>query len=73
VSSLAFSSDGENLISSSWDKTVKLWQLKTDREIGIFAGHKASVSSVAIAPDRSLIASASHDRTIKLWRYVSKG
>jgi WD40 repeat protein len=56
------------LISGSWDKTVKIWQISTKSEITSLVGHTDSVSSVAISDDTELIVSGSKDKTIKLWR-----
>jgi WD40 repeat protein len=68
VTALAFSSEPEILFSGSWDKTVKLWQLSTGREILALAGHTDSVTCVAIATDGTAIATGSKDRTIKVWK-----
>jgi WD40 repeat protein len=64
---VAFSTDGETLISASWDKTIKIGQIKTNKEIASLRGHTDSISSVAISHDGLLIASGSKDKTIKLW------
>jgi WD40 repeat protein len=33
VSSVVFSTDGRTLASGSWDKTIKLWEVDTGREL----------------------------------------
>jgi WD40 repeat protein len=67
---VAFSADGETLISGSRDKTVKLWSVSTLEEIATFSGHVDSVSTVAVNPVAQLIISGSRDQTIKLWEFV---
>ena len=57
-----------HLASGSWDKTVKIWQISTKKEIASLVGHTDSVSSVAMSHDAKLIASGSKDKTIKLWQ-----
>ncbi|KZL51710.1 serine/threonine protein kinase [Nodularia spumigena CENA596] len=67
VESVAISPDGRTLASGSWDNTIKLWNLQTQREIATLTGHSSYVSYVAISPDGRTLASGSWDNTIKLW------
>ena len=46
VQSAAFSPNGRWLASGSYDKTVKLWEVATGREVRTFAGHVYLVESV---------------------------
>ena len=67
VRSVAISADGQTLASGSWDKTIKLWNLKTGDLLRTLTEHKNSVWSVAISADGQTLASGSADHTIKLW------
>jgi WD40 repeat protein len=67
VNSVAFSPDGGSAVSSSWDNTLKLWDVATGKEIGTFTGHRNYVWSVASSPDGRSMLSDSSDNTFKLW------
>ena len=67
VYSVAFSPDGRNLASGSYDKTIRLWDTATGKELRTFVGHSEGVSSVAFSPDGRTLATGSGDKTIKLW------
>src|SRR5262245_36236848 len=58
VNGVAFSPDGERLVSAGGDGTVKIWNSRTGNDpIQTFQGHTDSVVSVAFHPDRKHVAS----------------
>jgi len=67
LTSLAFSPDGSLIANGSRDKTIKLWDVKSRKEIGTLKGHNWFVTSVTFSPDGSILASGSNDGTILLW------
>ena len=67
VVSVAFSPDGQLIVSASRDKTVLLWRAADGRLLRTMMGHERSVTSVAFSPDGRLLASASADKTVLLW------
>jgi WD40 repeat protein len=70
---VAIAPDGRTALSGSGDKTVKLWELSSGREIRTFQGHTSSVYSVAISLDGHTALSGSHgdNGTLKLWDLLS--
>ncbi len=67
VNACAFSPDGKSLASASSDRTLKLWDVRTRREVGRFEGHTGGVNACAFRPDGRILVSASSDKTLKLW------
>src|SRR5258708_28485888 len=64
---LAFSPDGEKLVSGSSDDTVRLWNVQTGALLHVMTGHSDTVRSVLYSPDGMLIASGSLDHTVRIW------
>ncbi len=64
---LTFSPDGSRLASASFDKTVRLWDVSTQKELRLFEGHRDRVNCVAFSPDGSRIVSGSADNTVRVW------
>ncbi|KIJ52057.1 hypothetical protein M422DRAFT_83263, partial [Sphaerobolus stellatus SS14] len=68
VSSVAFSPDGQRIVSGSYDKTIQIWDAQTGTPIGDpLTGHTDYVNSVAFSPDGQRIVSGSYDETIRIW------
>jgi WD40 repeat protein/serine/threonine protein kinase len=56
VMSLAFTPDGQTLISGSTDKTVKLWDITKGRERNTFTNYGAGVGGLRMSPDGKMLA-----------------
>ena len=67
VSSLALNSDSTKLISGSWDKTIRLWDVPSSKSEKIFKGHTKDVLCVGFSQDERLIFSGGMDNTLKYW------
>uniref|UniRef100_A0A060T8F1 ARAD1D05940p n=1 Tax=Blastobotrys adeninivorans TaxID=409370 RepID=A0A060T8F1_BLAAD len=67
VYGLSFSPDNRYLLSSSEDKTVRLWSLDTYTALVSYKGHNHPVWDVAFGPYGHYFATASHDQTARLW------
>src|SRR5262249_824293 len=63
----AFSGSGRRLASSGEDKTVRIWDATTGREVLGLHGHTERCGCLAFSPDGQRLASASSDGTIHIW------
>ena len=70
IDSVCYSPDGKYIASGSDDKTVKIWEVETGRELRTLGGHSYDVNSVCYSPDGKYIASSSRD-SIKLWEVAT--
>ena len=64
---LAFSPDGRHLATTSEDRSVKLWEVPSGRNVATFRGHTDFVQAVAFRPDGREIASGGMEGTVKFW------
>jgi WD40 repeat protein/tetratricopeptide (TPR) repeat protein len=67
VSSVSFSPNGQRLATASEDKTARVWDARSGRQLLSLNGHTDAVISVAFSPDGQRLATASEDKTARLW------
>ena len=69
VPSVAFSAQGDRLLSVSWDLTAKVWDLASGEVLFPIHGHGSAAWAVEFSPDGNLVAAAGSvaDPTIKIY------
>ena len=65
--SIEFSPSGKYLVSSSDDGTIKLWDVRTGRELFTSTDHTLTVTNVRYSPSGSRIASMCLDGSLRVW------
>ncbi len=71
ILSVAFDPMGRMLVSGSYDRTVKLWDVASGKLLHTLGGHTNRIYSVAFSPSGRMLASGSNDKTVKLWDVAS--
>jgi WD40 repeat-containing protein SMU1 len=64
---VCFNRDGSQVLSTSFDHTVRLHGLKSGKTLKEFRGHTSFVNDAIFSNDMSRILSASSDGTVKIW------
>ena len=67
VTSVAISPDSSLTLTGSDDKTVKLWETATGKELLTLEGHDESIQSVAFSPCGKFALTGSIDTTARIW------
>lgn len=71
IRDVAVTLDGHYIISGSDDRTIKVWEFNTGKEVRTLQGHSSDVSTVDITPNEEYLVSVSGDNTLKIWNFKS--
>lgn len=69
---VAWSEDGRFAMSGSFDKTIRVWDMKKYTALQTLTDHTRVVCSVAMSRDGRLAMSGSDDDSLKIWNCKSK-
>ncbi|MGH9766268.1 MAG: WD40 repeat domain-containing protein, partial [Blastocatellia bacterium] len=67
VWSLAFSPDGQWLVSTHGDGAILVWDVALRRRVANFSGHSGPVRAAIFSPDGKHLASGGDDRSVIIW------
>jgi len=70
INTLAFSPDGDFLVTGGYDTSVRIWDLSADDPTSqpiILEGHEDWITSLAFSPEGRILATGSRDTTARAW------
>lgn len=72
ILTLAFSPDGNWLVTGSWDRELMVWDMRSAQPEPPLAktlhGHEAFIMAAAFSPDSKTLVTTGEDKTIKFWQ-----
>jgi len=67
INVVAFSPEGDRVLTGSDDKTARLWDARSGKPLGEPLRHEGSVRNVAFSPEGDRVLTGSDDKTARLW------
>ncbi len=74
VRAVSFFPNGFSFASGSYDRTLRLWNVKDNQSFGTLSNHLGSISginAIAVHPNGNTFATGCIDKSIKLWNFRS--
>ncbi len=67
ISGVAFTPDGRRVVSTSFDKTMRVWDMESGKELRKCEGHSDWIFGLAVCFDGRHVLTAGKDWTMRLW------
>ncbi len=71
VTAVAYSPDGKFAVTGSADKTIKLWEVATGREIRSYLGNSGDITFLTFDQTGKFLVSIDPDHALKIWEVAS--
>ncbi len=73
ITDIDFNANGRYVVSSSWDRMLKIWDVTTKKELRTLPDFTEGLTSakVAFSSDSRFVASGSADGTLKIWESMT--
>jgi WD40 repeat protein len=55
-------------LTTSWDRTARVWNAESGEQVAVFRGHKSRVHTAQLSPDGQRVVTAAQDGTVRIWR-----
>lgn len=68
ILSMAFAPDSLRAATGSRDRTVRLWEVASGKELGRLEGHTDHVTCLCFLPDGNFLVSGARDGNIRVWK-----
>ena len=65
---MAFSANGNLVVTGSVDGTARIWDPRTGRELTVLRGHQSSVETVAFSTDGASVLTTDDRGEVRLWK-----
>ncbi len=67
VTDAEFSKDGDRIVTSSYDRTARIWNVKDGSGIAVLKGHQDALERAMFSPDGTQVVTAARDGTARIW------
>jgi WD40 repeat protein len=64
--------DGQTVVSGSFDKTIKVWDVTTGKERFTLRGHTRCVEFVVVTPDGQTAVAADQGGVVRVWNLIAR-
>ncbi|MHC8950277.1 WD40 repeat domain-containing protein [Sphingobacterium hungaricum] len=71
IKSVAFSPNGQYIVSGSIDKSTKVWSFANKKVIRTLSGHKEGVNKVKFSKSNTYVISAGYDDKMLIWDWMN--